>query len=247
MEVAVKISGKRLAITAAAVAIAFGGWYGVKSYNERKNAEAFLVMWNQQTSRYENPRSGAVPDADSLPERVVQLVMKPPPPPSPPPPPPPPAYYAHIDDLASLRDIDVDQSVKRRNKANDPGDVSIVQRSLITSTDAGPSGRISAPSSSGLAVGSGSLNRLRTSKVDDPKHAARNGKASRVADEIALAFTRNKGAIDAASSAFGCSSTALLLSSGSLRTATKTQFRCGLNTADVSYCLFIPSSQRISP
>jgi periplasmic protein TonB len=178
------------------------------------------------------PRHERVVNTDSLPERVVQLVMEPPP--APPPPPPKPekplekavpkptpvpqpvdprvkasksGLLASMDDLAALRDqVDLDKFAKNQPKTTDPGDVSMVQRSIITSKAGGTSGGISAPTSSGLAAGSGSLNGIRTTQVKDPTLAAGNqgatraggsGKASRSADEIALVFTRNKGAIDA--------------------------------------------------
>src|SRR5208337_2355953 len=179
------------------------------------------------------PRHKLVVNTDSLPERVVQLVMEPPPPPPPPPPPKPEkplekapvapkpvpqpvdprvkasksGLLASIDDLAALRDqVDLDKFSKNQAKTNDPGDVSAVTRSLITSKAGGTSGGISSPTSSGLAAGSGSLNGIRTTQVKDPTLASGNqgatraggsGKASRSADEIALVFTKNKGAIDA--------------------------------------------------
>ena len=177
------------------------------------------------------PHHDTVVNTDSLPERVVQLVMEPPPPPPPPPPPKPekpvekapvaqkpvPApvdprvkasksgLLANLDDLAALRDVDLDKLSKNQPKTTDPGDVSVVQRSLITSKAGGTSGGISAPTSSGLAAGSGSLNGIRTAQVKDPTLATGNagatraggsGKASRGAEEIALVFTKNKGAID---------------------------------------------------
>src|ERR1019366_3371340 len=179
------------------------------------------------------PYHQQVQNTDSLPERVVKLVMEPPPPPPPPPPKPekplekvpvsakptPPVpvdprvkasksgLLANLDDLAALRDqVDLDKFAKNQPKTTDPGDVSVVQRSIITSKAGGTSGGISAPTSSGLAAGSGSLNGIRTTQVKDPTLASGNagatrgggsGKASRSADEIALVFTRNKGAIDA--------------------------------------------------
>jgi len=177
------------------------------------------------------PRHERVVNTDSLPERVVQLVMEPPPPPPPPPPPKPEkplekapvapkpvpqpvdprvkasksGLLASMDDLAALRDIDLDKLAKNQPKTTDPGDVSMVTRSIITSKAGGTSGGISSPTSSGLAAGSGSLNGIRTAQVKDPTLASGNqgstraggsGKASRSADEIALVFTRNKGAID---------------------------------------------------
>ncbi len=111
-----------------------------------------------------------------------------------------------MDDLAALRDINLDKLAKNQPKTNDPGDVTQVTRSLITSKAGGTSGGISAPTSSGLAAGGGSLNGIRTAQITGPKLATGNqgatraggsGKASRSADEIALVFTRNKGAIDA--------------------------------------------------
>jgi TonB family protein len=174
------------------------------------------------------PHRTVVQNTESLPERVVQLVMEPPPPPPPPPPPKPekPLEKAPVtprpqvpvdprvkasksaavfDALAQLRDMDVDKFAKNQPKTTDPGDVGIVQRSLIQSKAGGTSGGISAPTSSGLAAGSGSLNGIRTAQVKDPTlasggpgtRAGGSGKASRGSEEIALVFTRNKGAIDA--------------------------------------------------
>ena len=178
------------------------------------------------------PHTERVTNTDSLPERVVQLVMQPPPPPPPPPPPKPEkplekvpvtkappvpvdprikasksGLLANMDDLAALRDqIDLDKFAKNQKNTTDPGDVSTVTRSLITSKAGGTSGGISAPTSSGLASGSGSLRGIYTTQVKDPNlgaggqaatRAGGSGKASRSADEIALVFTKNKGAIDA--------------------------------------------------
>src|ERR1700733_5007282 len=182
------------------------------------------------------PRTERVANTDSLPERVVQLVQEPPPPPPPPPPPkpepqkpvekapvtpkpvPPPVdarvkasksgLLASMDDLAALRDMNLDKLAKNQPKTTDPGDVTQVSRSLILSKAGGTSGGISAPQSSGLAAGSGSLHGYHAGTVKDPTLATGNqgagatrgggsGKASRSADEIALVFTRNKGAIDA--------------------------------------------------
>ncbi|HWX80159.1 MAG TPA: AgmX/PglI C-terminal domain-containing protein [Steroidobacteraceae bacterium] len=178
------------------------------------------------------PHSERVNNTDSLPERVVQLVIQPPPPPPPPPPPKPEkplekvpvtkappvpvdprikasksGLLANMDDLAALRDqIDLDKFAKNQKNTTDPGDVSTVTRSLITSKAGGTSGGISAPTSSGLAAGSGSLRGIYTTQVKDPNLGAGgqaqtrgggSGKASRSADEIALVFTKNKGAIDA--------------------------------------------------
>jgi periplasmic protein TonB len=175
------------------------------------------------------PRHVLVVNTDSLPERVVQLVMEPPPPPPPPPPPKPEkplekapvtpkppvdprvkasksGLLASLDDLAALRDqVDLDKFAKNQPKTTDPGDVSVVTRNIITSKAGGTSGGISAPTSSGLAAGSGSLRGIYTTQVKDPNlgasgqatRAGGSGKASRSADEIALVFTKNKGAIDA--------------------------------------------------
>jgi periplasmic protein TonB len=178
------------------------------------------------------PRSERVTNTESLPERVVQLVIQPPPPPPPPPPPKPEkpvekvpskvptppvpvdprikasksGLLANLDDLAALRDqIDLDKFAKNQAKTTDPGDVSMVQRSIITSKAGGTSGGISAPTSSGLAAGSGSLRGIYTTQVKDPNLGASgqatrgggSGRPSRSADEIALVFTKNKGAIDA--------------------------------------------------
>jgi protein TonB len=172
------------------------------------------------------PRHQIVVNTDSLPERVVQLVMEPPPPPPPPPPPKPekpvekappkpvvpvdPRVKAQkslavFDQLAALRDVDMDKFQKNQTKTTDPGDVSVVSRNIISSKVGGTSGGISAPTSSGLAAGSGSLRGIYTTQVKDPNlgasgqatRAGGSGRPSRSADEIALVFTKNKGAIDA--------------------------------------------------
>src|SRR5712692_4330160 len=178
------------------------------------------------------PRHVRTVNTESLPERVVQLVIEPPPAPPPPPPPKPEkpvekapvakptphtvdprvkasksGLLANMDDLAALRDqVDLDKFAKNQPKTTDPGDVSVVTRNIITSKAGGTSGGISAPTSSGLASGSGSLRGIYTTQVKDPNlgasgqaatRAGGSGKASRSADEIALVFTKNKGAIDA--------------------------------------------------
>jgi protein TonB len=172
------------------------------------------------------PRHKILVNTESLPERVVQLVMEPPPPPPPPPPPKPekPLEKAPVvpkpvdprvkaaktaqvfDQLAALRDVDLDKFQKNQQKTTDPGDVSVVSRNIISSKVGGTSGGINAPTSSGLAAGSGSLRGIYTTQVKDPNmgasgqgatRAGGSGKASRSADEIALVFTKNKGAIDA--------------------------------------------------
>jgi outer membrane biosynthesis protein TonB len=191
---------------------------------------AFLVLG---VVIYVLPKHEQVVNTDSLPERVVKLVAEPPPPPPPPPVPKPepkpvektPApvakpepkpvdprvkaaksgLLANMDELAALRDVDVDKFAKNQPKTNDPGDVSTVNRSLLTAKAGATSGGISSPTSSGLAAGSGSLNGIRTAQIQDPKLAAASrgsvqgggsGKASRSTEEIALVFTKNKGAID---------------------------------------------------
>ena len=112
-----------------------------------------------------------------------------------------------MDDLAALRDINLDKLAKNQPKTTDPGDVTEVTRSLITSKAGGTSGGISAPTE----LGTGRRRRIartasapRRSRIRRSPPAARaatraggSGKASRSADEIALVFTRNKGAIDA--------------------------------------------------
>jgi TonB family protein len=177
------------------------------------------------------PRHVRTVNTESLPERVVQLVIEPPPAPPPPPPPKPEkpvekapvakptpqpvdprvkasrsGLLANLDDLAALRDqVDLDKFAKNQPKTTDPGDVSLVTRNIISSKAGGTSGGISAPTSSGLAAGSGSLRGIDTTQVKDPNlgasgqatRAGGSGKASRSADEIALVFTKNKGAIDA--------------------------------------------------
>jgi periplasmic protein TonB len=160
------------------------------------------------------PRTERVNNTDSLPERVVQLeklpVQKVPTPPQPVDPrvkASKSGLLANLDDLAALRDqIDLDKFQKNQQKTTDPGDVTQVTRSIISSKAGGTSGGINSPTSSGLASGSGSLRGIYTTQVKDPNlgasgqaatRAGGSGKASRSADEIALVFTKNKGAIDA--------------------------------------------------
>ncbi len=174
------------------------------------------------------PRHEQVINTNALPERVVRLVMQPPPPPPPPPPkkvekvpervkpapvPKPTntrakaaknALLASMDELAALRDMSVNKFAKDQPRTHDPGDVTAVQRSMITAKAGSTSGGISAPTSSGLAAGSGSLHGYTAAKVRGPAIAAGgdrstrrggSGMASRSADEVALVFDKNKGAI----------------------------------------------------
>ncbi len=172
------------------------------------------------------PRHAQVINTNSLPERVVRLVMQQPPPPPPAPkkeekpqhaqpaPRPKPAntrakaaksaLLASMDELAALRDMNVDKFAQNQPRTHDPGDVTTVQRSMITSKAGSTSGGISAPLSSGLAAGSGSLHGYTAGKVRNPAIAAGgdratrrggSGMASRSADEVALVFDKNKGAI----------------------------------------------------
>src|SRR5580698_639749 len=145
------------------------------------------------------PRHERVVNTESLPERVVQLVMEPPPPPPPPPPPKPEkpvekapvaakptppvdarikasksGLLASMDDLAALRDMNLDKLAKNQPKTTDPGDVTQVSRSLILSKAGGTSGGISAPQSSGLASGGGSLNGYHAGEVKGPTLATGN-------------------------------------------------------------------------
>src|SRR5438477_10049069 len=116
------------------------------------------------------PRQQQVVNTESLPERVVQLVMEPPPPPPPPPPPKPEkqvekvptpkpvpqpvdprikasksGLLANLDDLAALRDVDLDKFSKNQQKTTNPGDVTQVTGNIISSKVGGTSGGISAP------------------------------------------------------------------------------------------------------
>src|ERR1700733_13244998 len=159
------------------------------------------------------PRHTQVVNTESLPERGGELGMEPPPPPpkrekpvekapvAAKPTPPVDArvkasksgLLASMDDLAALRDqVDLDKFAKDAPKTTDPGDVSVVTRNIITSKAGGTSGGISAPTSSGLAAGSGSLRGIYTTQVKDPNlgasgqaatRAGGSGKASRSADE----------------------------------------------------------------
>lgn len=113
---------------------------------------------------------------------------------------------ASMDDLAALRaTVDVDTFSKNQSNS-DAGDVNVVQRNTITSSKVGgSSGGINAPTSSGLAAGAGSLHGIHTTQVSGPALASAqpatrtggSGRATRGGEEIALVFTKNKGAIDA--------------------------------------------------
>jgi len=175
------------------------------------------------------PRHEPVVNMTSPPERVVRLAMAPPPPPLPPPPKriekaapqptPKPVrkpvnpraraaksgVLADLDQLAALRDqVNLAKFEKDQPRSRDPGDVAMLQRSLITSKAGSTSGGISAPTSSGLAAGSGSLRAYSAAKVRNPVLASGgdrslqrsgSGIASRSAAEVALVFDRHKGAI----------------------------------------------------
>ena len=166
-------------------------------------------------------------DVNELPERAVRLVMQPAPPPPPPPkrvekapepvksaPAPKPVnpraraersgLLASMDELAALRDQSIDKFAKDQPRTRDPGDATAVQRSLISAKAGGTSGGIAAPTSSGLAAGSGSLNGYHAREVRGPTLASAgdrtarrggSGMASRSAEEVALVFDKNKGAI----------------------------------------------------
>src|SRR5487761_2324768 len=127
------------------------------------------------------PRHTVVINTNSLPERVVRLVMTPPPPPPRPAPKPVNAraraaksgLLANLDELAALRDqTDLQKFEKDQPRTRDPGDVTTVQRSMITAKAGGTSGGISAPTSSGLASGSGSLRGYQAGKVRNLKLAS---------------------------------------------------------------------------
>ena len=181
------------------------------------------------------PRHEQVVNTDSLPERVVQLVMEPPPPPAAP-------AAAQAGEAAregagrrpnrcrsrwirasrrrragcsrawtiwrrcAIRSISTN-SRRTSRRPPIPATSAQVTRSLITSKAGGTSGGISAPTSSGLAAGSrvaerhphhaGEGSDARPREPGARRARGGSGKASRSADEIALVFTRNKGAIDA--------------------------------------------------
>jgi periplasmic protein TonB len=153
------------------------------------------------------PRHKQEVNTESLPERVVQLVLEPPPPPPPPPPPQPQkplekvpvskvptppvpvdprikasksGLLANMDDLAALRDqVDLDKFAKNQPNTTDPGDVSQVTRNVISSKAGGTSGGINSPTSSGLASGSGSLKGIYTTQVKDPNAGIGQAAATR--------------------------------------------------------------------
>src|SRR5260221_7093904 len=139
------------------------------------------------------PRHRIAVNTESLPERVVHWGGEPPPPPPPPPPPKPekptekaPAVPKPVvpvdprvkaqkslqvfDQLAALRDVDMDKFAKNQPKTTDPGDVSVVSRNIISSKVGGTSGGISGPTSSGLAAGGGERGRLPPTPGEGPKH-----------------------------------------------------------------------------
>ncbi len=152
------------------------------------------------------PKHAQTVNVDTLPERVVKLVIEPPPPPPPPPKPKPveklppspvPApvakpvdprvkasksgLLANISELAALRDqTDLAQFAKDQSKSKDQGDTTNVQRSMLTSKAGATSGGIStAALSSGLAAGAGALNGVRTAQVADPGLSAASARTAR--------------------------------------------------------------------
>jgi TonB family protein len=169
--------------------------------------------------------------APAIPDRIVKLVVekKPPPPPPPPPkveekkpepikkpdePKPQPKQpdareraqksAAVFDQLAALRDIQIDANKPLTGKVEQTRS----ERSLITSKVGASSGGINTASlSRGYGGSTGALNGINTTQVTSAvltaqqqnkvQRGAGNGKASRSEEEIALVFDRNKGAIDA--------------------------------------------------
>ena len=111
-----------------------------------------------------------------------------------------------MDDLAALRDVDLDKFAKNQPKTTDPGDVSEVtpqyhllqgwrhQRRHQRADQLRARRRLRFLARHLHDAGQGSeLGRAGQAAT----RAGGSGKASRSADEIALVFTRNKGAIDA--------------------------------------------------
>jgi hypothetical protein len=112
---------------------------------------------------------------------------------------------ANLDDLAALNNVDLDKLAKTQKQTTNAADVSPVTGDLSTMAAGGTSGGIAvAKLSNGLAPGSGSLKGHQAAQVSGPALAAAkasvqgggSGKASRSSEELALVFTKNKGAID---------------------------------------------------
>ena len=111
------------------------------------------------------------------------------------------------DQLAALRQQMSDTPVETRNLTGAVGAQSHAERSLITAqAGRGSAGINSAPMSRGFGGGAGSLHGPDAARVTSsilqsglnarsPSRAGRGGAATRSAEEIAMVFDRNKGAI----------------------------------------------------
>ncbi len=112
---------------------------------------------------------------------------------------------ADLNDLAAMNNVDLDKLAKTQKQTTDSAAVNAVTGDLSTMAAGGTSGGIAAAQlSNGLAPGSSSLKGHQAAQVAGPRLAAAkgsaqgggSGKASRSLEEIALVFTKNKGAID---------------------------------------------------
>jgi protein TonB len=112
---------------------------------------------------------------------------------------------ALADQLADLRDMDVDRNVKDTPLNAGAGDVSRVDRSILTAKVGQGSGGIAvSAASSGFGGGSTGLKGNSTARVASPvvgsnapeaTRSGKSGKASRTREEIELVFDKNKSAI----------------------------------------------------
>lgn len=111
------------------------------------------------------------------------------------------------DQLAELRDLEVDRAVPAQSLNTGVGEKSRVDRSLLTArTGAGSGGIAVARASSGFGGGATALAGHATAKVAsgsaaalaaDVQRTGKSSKASRTREEVELVFDRNKSAIHA--------------------------------------------------
>lgn len=160
------------------------------------------------------PKPEPKPEVQPKPE-VVPMVERPRPLPAPPTdaPPKPDArkkaaasgLLALSDQLAELRDLDVDKAVPAQSLNAGAGEKTRVDRALLTArTGEGSGGIAVSRASSGFGGGSTGLAGHATAKVassadaapaGDVQRSGKSSKASRTREEVELIFDRNKSAI----------------------------------------------------
>lgn len=143
--------------------------------------------------RVESPRPVRAPVADAAPQPDARQKAA------------ASGLLALSDQLAELRDLDVDSAVPAQSLNSGAGEKTRVDRSLLTArTGAGSGGIAVARASSGFGGGATGLAAHATAKVAsgdaaapaaDVQRTGKSSKASRTREEVELVFDRNKSAI----------------------------------------------------